>query len=101
MADGHHKRHNTVGGVALGTIISVVFVALAAVPAFLLLSLLADVKAKEEQVARNRIHIAVWDSEISARNADIEDLQHFVPSHGHPAPNPPSANPTQPPPPHN
>lgn len=101
MAEEHHKRHNRVGGVALGTMVSVVFVALAAVPAFLLLSLLADVKAKEEQVARNRIHIAIWESEISARNADIEDLQHFVPSHGHPAPNPPSPDPTQPPPPHN
>jgi hypothetical protein len=100
MADTQQPRHSVPGGVALGTIISLVFLAIAAVPAALLLQLLVRSYELQQTIEINDDHIVTWDNEIKARELDIQDLTHFLPSHGRPAANPPSTNPTVTPPPH-
>lgn len=97
----HHRRRSAVGGVALGIVISALFLALASIAAFVILELRERVKSAEEDVRQNAIYVATWDSEIAARRADIKDLEHFFPSHGHPTPNPQTTNPTIPPTQHN
>ena len=96
----HHHRRSAFGGVLLGAVISVLFLALASIAASVILDLRQRVKDAEERVEQNHIYVATWDAEIEARKADIKDLQHFFPSHGHPAPNPATTNPTITPPPH-
>jgi hypothetical protein len=99
--NGQHKRRSTAGGIALGFVASLVFLAAASACAFIILGLRARVHEAESEVRYNAAWIEAWDGEIDARKADIKDLQHFFPSHGQPAANPPSSNPTVPPSPHN
>lgn len=98
--EAQHRRRSAVGGVVLGVVISALFLALSSVAAFVILELRERVKGAEEDVRQNAIYLATWDGEIAARRADIKDLEHFFPSHGHPAPNPQTTNPTIPPTPH-
>lgn len=99
-ANLHHHRRAAVGGVLLGSVISALFLALTSIAAYVILDLRENVKDREEDMRRNAIYVATWSAEIENRREDIRDLQHFFPSHGHPTPNPPTTNPTVPPPPH-
>jgi hypothetical protein len=99
MAD-NRRHHHVIGGVGLGLLISVVFLSLAAFPVFRLLQLNEQVGDLEKAVMDNGELLETWDREIDAREADIDDMEHFLPSHGHPAANPSSPNPMVTPPPH-
>ncbi len=99
-AEAHHRRRSVVGGFFLGVVISALFLALSSIAAFVILELRERVKSAEEDVRQNAIYVETWDGEIAARRADIKDLEHFFPSHGHPSPNPQTTNPTIPPTPH-
>ena len=93
-------RHHTVGGIALGLLASLIFLAAASFCGYFILDLRAQVHEAEANVQDNTASVRTWDTEIEAREADIADLRVFFPSHAQPAPNPPSSNPTVTPPPH-
>jgi hypothetical protein len=100
MTEQYHRR-SAAGGIALGLLASLIFLAAASVCAYFFLDLSARVYAAESMADYNAVRVKAWDAEIEAREADIEDLRRLFPSHAQPAPNPPSSNPTVPPPPHN
>lgn len=100
MSEEHHRRRSTYGGILLGTIISALFLALSSIGLYVILDLRERVKDAEKQMDQNSIYVRTWDAEIESRRADIRDLEAFFPSQEHPAPNPPSINPTIPPPQH-
>lgn len=92
-----HRRRSALGGITVGTLIAIIFAGVIAVCSQLIWNLHQQVITQGDIKDANKITMSGLDYEIAAREADIEDLEHFLPSHGRPPPNPPSTNPMNPP----